>query len=359
MNDPVNVLVLGVGGNVSQGILKALALSTVPCRVVGACVDPLSAGLYTADRAYVAPMADDPRFVDWLLRTCKAERIDAILSGVEPVLEVLSIRATDIRRETGAVPLVSPPEVLAIGGDKLLTCRWLERQGFDQPRYADAGDPTGVERLGQECGWRLIAKPRQGKGSRGVLRMHDRRQLDQVTGRPGYVIQEYVGDEADEYTAACFVDRDGGVRGTMVMRRELVHGTTHRAQAGDFPGIRAESARIAAALRPVGPCNVQCRLAGGDPVCFELNVRFSGTVPMRARLGFNDVEAAIRHYVLGEAAVDLPVVTRGVALRYWNEIYVDPGALERVEGTGGLEDPRAWATRVEDYGLKRSNEDRQ
>ena len=64
MNDPVNVLVLGVGGNVSQGILKALALSTVPCRVVGACVDPLSAGLYTADRAYVAPMADDPRFVD-------------------------------------------------------------------------------------------------------------------------------------------------------------------------------------------------------------------------------------------------------------------------------------------------------
>ena len=62
---------------------------------------------------------------------------------------------------------------------------------------------------------------------------------------------------------------------------------------------------------------------------------------------------------LGEAAVDLPVVTRGVALRYWNEIYVDPGALERVEGTGGLEDPRAWATRVEDYGLKRSNEDRQ
>jgi len=35
---PLQVLVLGVGGNVSQGILKALAASKIPCRVIGACI---------------------------------------------------------------------------------------------------------------------------------------------------------------------------------------------------------------------------------------------------------------------------------------------------------------------------------
>jgi hypothetical protein len=50
--ETLGVLVLGVGGNVSQGILKALALCTLPVRVIGACISPLSLGLYTADRAY-------------------------------------------------------------------------------------------------------------------------------------------------------------------------------------------------------------------------------------------------------------------------------------------------------------------
>ena len=54
MASDLTVLVLGVGGNVSQGILKALAISNLKCRVVGACISPLAAGLYTVDRAYVS-----------------------------------------------------------------------------------------------------------------------------------------------------------------------------------------------------------------------------------------------------------------------------------------------------------------
>ncbi len=80
------------------------------------------------------------------------------------------------------------------------------------------------------------------------------------------------------------------------MRRDLLEGTTYRAEA-DFPEIRREAVRIAEALKPMGPSNIQLRMHGGRPVCFEINIRFSGTTPIRARLGFNDVEAALNHYV--------------------------------------------------------------
>jgi hypothetical protein len=50
---------LGVSGNVSQEILKALALCEPRPRVVGVCISPFSAGLYVTDRAYVSPPADD------------------------------------------------------------------------------------------------------------------------------------------------------------------------------------------------------------------------------------------------------------------------------------------------------------
>ncbi len=112
--DKLNILVLGVGGNVSQGILKALSLSKLPHRVVGACISPLALGLYTVDRAYISPPVYDPNFMDWILNICQKEYIQAILSGVEPVLTILSRNAEKIYQETGTISIVSKPTILSI-----------------------------------------------------------------------------------------------------------------------------------------------------------------------------------------------------------------------------------------------------
>src|SRR5215204_4136419 len=40
----VTVLILGMGGNVSQGILKALARSNIRCRIIGACTSAGAVG---------------------------------------------------------------------------------------------------------------------------------------------------------------------------------------------------------------------------------------------------------------------------------------------------------------------------
>lgn len=354
MSPRLTVLVLGVGGNVSQGILKALALSPLSCRVVGACVSPLSAGLYAVDRAYVSPRADDPGFVEWLVATCRSEGVQAVLSGVEPVLSILALHAREIKQACGAVCIVSPPACLSIGDDKLATCRWLESQGLNFPRFAAAEDRAAVDKLLRDCGYPLFAKPRRGKSAEGLVEIRSPAELAYATSLPGYVVQEYLGGPDTEYTAGCFNDREGRVRGTIVMRRELLQGTTYRAEAGEFPDVRAEAVRIAAALRPMGPSNIQLRVAAdGRPVCFEINVRFSGTTPMRARLGFNDVDAALRQFVLGEEASDLPHIVHGIALRYWNEMYIDSRACCRLRQTGKLDEPAKYPLQIEDYGMRK------
>ncbi len=350
---PLPVLVLGVGGNVSQGILKAIAMGSLPCRVVGACVSPLSYGLYTADAAYVSPAARDPAFVPWLVDVCRREGVRAVLSGVEAVLTVLAAHRAAIEHETGARVIVSDPDVLAIGDDKLGTAHWLAAHECHAPQSADASDADAVAALVAACGFPLIAKPRAGKGHAGVLVLRTPADLAYAAAQPAYLVQEYLGSDDTEYTAGCYSDRDGRVRGVIAMRRALQEGTTYKAEVGDYPAVRAEAARIAAALRPMGPSNVQLRVTDdGRPVCFEINVRFSGTTPMRAHFGFNDVEAALRHYVLDEPAADLPHITAGVALRYWNEIYVDPAAAAILRQTGELVDPHAFGVAVEPYGRR-------
>ncbi len=352
-NEKLTVLVLGVGGSVSQGILKALALSNLDCRVVGACVSPLAMGLYTVDRSYVCPPAASPDFLPWLIETSVAEGVGVILSGVEPVLAVLSEHVQFIRERTGAICIVSSPEAIRIGGDKLLTCQWLEQQGLNFPRYASSTDTKRLAALVAECGYPLFAKPLNGKGGRGIFELRNDADLAFIGSRNDYIVQELLGDADHEYTVGCFSDSEGKVRGAIAMRRDLLSGTTARAEVGRFDDVCEEAVRIAQALRPMGPCNIQLRTSGGRPVCFEVNVRFSGTTPVRARLGFNEVEAAIRHYALGEPAVDLPRITKGIMLRYWNEVYVDTDAYATLSKSSVLDNPKLYELEVEDYGMRK------
>ena len=51
----LKILILGVGGNVSQGIIKALKNSELNMELIGACISPQSIGLYMCEKAYISP----------------------------------------------------------------------------------------------------------------------------------------------------------------------------------------------------------------------------------------------------------------------------------------------------------------
>lgn len=352
MKSKLNVLVIGVGGNVSQGILKALQISNLDCRVIGAGVDAASLGVYTTDCSYLCPYAHDSQFLSWLIEVCLAEKVDVILSGVEQVLVVLAEHATKIKADTGAIAIVSDPAKLRIAQDKYQTCQWLESHGCNFPAYALAEDQRGVEKLVQRFGFSLLAKPRFGKGSAGILEVRDIKTLNWAMQQKDYVIQEYLGDSKSEFTVGCFSGSKGQSYGAIVMRRELLNGTTALAEVGEFPEVRAEALRIVEQIQPMGPCNFQLRMANGVPTCFEINMRFSGTTPMRARFGFNEVKASLEHYVLGKEELSLPLITTGRALRYWNEVYIDAAAVGKFEENGKIEKPKEFELVVENYGIR-------
>lgn len=348
----LNVLVLAVGGNVSQGILKALAASSFGCRVIGADINELQMGLYTVDAGYIAPHAADPFFIEWLVDLCLKERVHVILTGCEPILRVLTLHKDAIEERTQALCLVCDANTWTVCDDKLLTCQWLQEHDFAFPRYAASENMDDLHALAHDCGYPLIAKPRIGGGAKGVFLVEDAEDLKYASRKSNHVIQEFLGDDRQEYTVGCFCDRTGEPVGSIVMWRELLAGTTYRAVVGDFPEIRETAEAITRELRPMGPCNLQLRLTKQGPVCFEINPRFSGTTPIRAAFGFNEVDASLRHFLMGEAPISLPHVTEGVALRYWNELYVTPEACAKTREQGFTTRPEGDSVRIEPYGME-------
>ena len=344
------ILVLAVGGNVSQGILKGLRHDGRPMRVLGADISPPQMGLYTVDKAFVAPWAHEPDFLPWLLDCVAAESVSVILSGAEPVLMALARNKTRIEEETSARILCSSDAVMEIGDDKLRTCEWLAQNGLAHPAYAEVSDRRAVDALVAQCGFPLIAKPRRGGGSRGLFEVANQRDLDYVVGRDNYLVQEMLGNEEDEYTVGCFRDEADTLAPSCCMKRELLAGTTYRATLGEYPAVREEAERIVRKLQPLGPCNIQLRDTLRGPVCFEINPRYSGTTPIRSHFGYREVSAGL-DLLLGTGPEKLPLITEGIALRYWNELYVDPAASAELEKTGTMTPSEHPFARIEDYGV--------
>ncbi len=351
-NKPLNILVLAVGGNVSQGILKALAISQLPCRIIGADISALQMGLHTVDIAYVSPWANDPSFINWLIHTCNIEKIDIILTGCEPILRPLALHKETIESKTNAVCFVNTTQIIQTCDDKYLTCEWLKSQGFPYPAYAATDEPEKLNKLAERYGYPLLAKPRIGGGSHGVMLLEDQWDLEYISRKENYIVQEFLGDAQSEYTVGCFHDRNGKLCGSIVLWRELLLGTTYRARAGVFPEVQSAAENISSALKPLGPCNIQMRMTQNGPVCFEINPRFSGTTPLRARLGFNEVLATIQHFLSGFPPPAFPKVTSGTVMRYWNEVYAKEDTIEALETNSKVINTPETKGIIETYGME-------
>jgi carbamoyl-phosphate synthase large subunit len=134
-----------------------------------------------------------------------------------------------------------------------------------------------------------IIKPRQGQGSKGVAILRDSADVKTaITDRPEDIFQQLLLPEDQEYTCALFASASGTFR-CLVLHRVLANGFSVSGSVVDttpfFPLLKG----IAEALNLVGAINVQCRLTTEGPKVFEINPRFSSTVEMRHRMGFQDV----------------------------------------------------------------------
>ncbi len=64
-----------------------------------------------------------------------------------------------------------------------------------------------------------------------------------------------------------------------------------------------------------GPANIQLRLVGNAIVVLEVHPRFSGTTSIRADVGFNEVDVALRNFLGNESFERFDYRTGVVAIR--------------------------------------------
>ena len=332
---PLSVLVTGAGAPVAVSVLKALRQSALKPRIIATDADPLSVGLFRADRAYVVPrIADDQAsYAERLTEICLAENVAMVCFGSEIEMWRMAPLVYDLERKTGARLILNGTKLLEPFMDKWETFCLLRENELPVPDTVLATDQHEVREFLVRHPYPLIVKPRSGSGSKNVFLVRDSHQFELAASfveEP--VLQEYLVPEEEEYTVGVYKSPRTGYVGQIVLRRTLSAGVTYKAEVIRSVEIESICRKVVESFDVWGPINVQLRKTAAGVRIFEINLRFSSSAVIRACFGFNEPDMCLRDIVLGES-LPAPSIRAGYALRYWDEIYLDPA-----EHRAGAED---------------------
>ncbi|MFH1581698.1 MAG: ATP-grasp domain-containing protein [Pseudomonadota bacterium] len=319
----INILVTGVGSLIGQGIIKSINASKIEHRIIGADYFKHAVGLYWVDKGYLLPdiLLPEVQEEDWLrevMNIIAAEKIDILLIGLDFEVEIFSRHRQRIEKETDCKVIVGEPDRVGICKDKWNTVNFLKENGFP---YAESCLPKDRGEFLKEHKFPFVVKPRFGFRSTNLFVVNSLEELEYALGKcPQPIIQEFVGDEGNEYTCgSLFVDNE--VASVISLKRTLKDGNTYRAFSADYPEVDRFVSEVSQRLRSFGPANYQLRITAKGPVIFEINPRFSGTTPIRALFGVNEVEILIRKVLLQEP-IGAIGKKHGVVLRYFEDQFV-------------------------------------
>ncbi len=314
-----NILVTGTGGqSVGAGILHSLLRSnkSVAARwnVIAADACNFAWGLYKVPKSIILPFANDPQYISVLKKIISKYNIAAIVPGTQVEIEVFSNNL----KEIGIPIIMNKKELVPLMMDKLKLQNRLLEFGVD---FIETKPIVRWKEIVQKYGFPIVVKPRKDSGgSKGVCLVFDRKEIEQIlrhAQKNSLCIQPYLGSADEEYTVGILRDKDGELIDSIVMKRKLMglsllnsrkkNRQVYSISTGYSQGfiikhklIQDFCEEVAFKFDSRGPLNIQLRLHKGKPFIFELHPRYSGTTPIRADVGFNEVDILLRNFLFGE-----------------------------------------------------------
>jgi carbamoyl-phosphate synthase large subunit len=319
------VLVSGASGIVGYGVLRSLRQAEQACFLIGTSIYDDSVASAFCDVFEQAPSTSEPAYLDWLLATLRRHRIDLLIPGIEIDMYHWAEHVPEIR-QTGALPLLNTPELLASCKDKWGFYLRLKEAGMECAIESSLEQDFGT--LAAKFGLPFLLKPRRGFGSKGIVRVGSEDVFLNHRADIGNVLmaQPIVGNDAEEYTISAFCDGRGSYFASMTLRRKLARdGYTDRAEVADTAEFIPAINELCRLFRPLGPTNFQFRRCPQGPKLLEINPRISSSTAIRTAFGYNESAMTLQYFLDRHEPVQ-PAIRRGRAVRYTDEqIFYEDG----------------------------------
>lgn len=274
-----------IGGLLSQNVATCIRDAFPNSTLVGTDIHLEHAGTHFVNEFVLAERAESKTFLMKLALTIDTHRPGFYFPLNEVELMRLAELGTKEREEIFKdTKLVwSGENVLGKFLNKDQTMSFLDSINVRRPK-------TYLPFSSNEFKFPVVVKPNNGSGSKNLFLCETLAQYEAAMALvTNPIIQEYIPSSETEYTVGVFARRGEGARCIAFRRKLSPGGGTSWCETYFDQELEEICKKVAKAIDLHGSMNIQLRKHENQYYIFEVNPRFSSTVHMRTKLGFQDV----------------------------------------------------------------------
>jgi len=325
MKKNIRVLVTGIGSTTALSVIKGLKKQKeFDVFIVGTDINEKNniAGSNFCDKFFKVPLAvEEEKYIKTLVDVINSESIHLLIPIVDIELEVIARNRDIIEKSTYL--LLSSYDTVMTCNDKFRTYKFFNKLGIPTLKTTLVNDFSNIENLLTllKLNYPIIVKPRKGVSSRDIYEIQNKEEFSFIIKKvKDPMIQEKGSGE--EYTIDIFCDEKKLISAVPRRRTETRVGISYKGQTEKDERLISYAKKIAEGLKIKGPANIQCFKNGNDVRFFEINPRFSGSLPLTIAAGVNTPLFALK-MATGEKLEPVEDFKIVKMCRYWEEVFYD------------------------------------
>lgn len=320
----MNILILSVGtrNKVVQYFKRTVGTEG---KVVVTDASPYAPAVYEADAFYTVPLMSAPGYIDVILDICRKEKIQAVLTLIDPELSLLAAHTADFEA-LGVTVVGSSYELCERALDKMQMYHWLTEHGYPCAKSYVDKEAFYADVEAGEIAYPVFVKPVRGSASLSISKVYDRETVELLFAHnDGLMIQAFM--DGQEIGADVYVDMISGEVISIFTKEKLLMraGETDKAVSFKDDALFALIQRFVTESGWRGQVDIDLFRIDGTYYIAEVNPRFGGGYPHAYACGCDHM-TLIQNNIHG--VVNKPSIGQydeGVYMMKYNEVMVRKG----------------------------------
>ena len=274
----MNILILSAGTR--NKIIQYFVRTLKGCgNVVATDMSKLAPAIYEADKSYLVPAMSDNGYIDIILGICEKEKIDGVLSLIDPELSLLA-KNEEKFANIGTKVIGSNYNLCELSLDKFQMFQWLTRHKYNCAKSYINREEFYEDLRKDKINFPVFVKPVRGSASIAISKVYDKETLELLCAHhDGLMIQEYL--EGQEIGADVYIDMISGEVVSIFTKKKLKMraGETDKAVSFKDERLFALITQFVKEAGYRGQIDIDIFDVNGEYYISEVNPRFGGGYP--------------------------------------------------------------------------------
>lgn len=315
----MNILILSCGTRNKIVSYFKEAVGTAG-KVIATDCSQYAPALYVADSFYIVPRMTAPGYLDEIIKICKTEHIDGVLSLIDPELSLLAQHKADFEA-VGTTVIGSSYELCEMALDKWAMYHWLTDHGYFCAKTYIRLDEFKNALADGVANFPVFVKPRFGSASLHISKADDLETAEFLfKHQPNMIIQEFLNGQ--EIGADVYADMLTGRVTAIFTKNKLVMraGETDKAISFKDEKLFKLISRFVEESGYRAQIDMDIFKVGDEYYISEINPRFGGGYPHAYECGVKTPQMIVNNLYGQENVPAVGEYKDNVVMMKYNEI---------------------------------------